>query len=276
MMTKSNVFTLGTPGKCSHKLLISPGTFDDFTEPGVDVIYGEDGEAIRVFSSDTHEHSFKAYARFQDKHQTTFKFNTTLLACGIVVGSKFKMLCLQIACKRHDKFLWLPDTPSNNKRLKNLIKDFSDLAFSAYDVSGYDFSLQALVDIATNEMPHLEICDFREMPEELDSFESEPDLIKDVKDSLQGSGLFIESSPKPRLSQQEIDKFLEDDAEVIFAKIAAEKQAKKQKQQQKKQQQAQQHAVERSPYSLTPEQQKVRQKALEEIGKKMRENNSLL
>lgn len=177
-MQKITKFQLGHSGFCQHTLKVH-----QVDRHSVTVEWGEDREQsikIKKDSQKLTQHSFSAYDSLDS---VDFNFATNLFYASV---DDCPMLCLQVVIGRKDKFFWIPYTKTNLNRINSLIAEFDGLAYTAYEIEGKDFNLSMLADIATDSLPHFEELKFLEMPEELDSFETEPDLENDVEESLGG------------------------------------------------------------------------------------------
>lgn len=196
-MQKITKFQLGHSGFCQHTLKVL-----EVDRHFVSVEWGEDREEsikIKKESQKLTQHSFTAYDSFNSKEEIDFNFATNLFQASV---DNCPMLCLQVVVGRKDKFLWIPKTKSNLIRIKQLIAEFDGIAYTAYEMEGKDFNLSMIVSIATDRLPHFEELKFLEMPEELDGFETEPNLENDVEESLGGDlsirhNVVSKNKPKP-------------------------------------------------------------------------------
>lgn len=169
-MKKLATYKLGHPNFYSHMVrVIKTDGHDDY----ITVVWGDDEEIVINTDFALNQHSFIAALDFNGIDEQQYTFATNLFQARVYESPMF---CLQVICGKKDKFLWLPRTKSNYKRILELLNTFSSSVLSAIHKNGLDFKLKTIVNVAKDQLPHFEELNYLEMPEELESFENEPPL----------------------------------------------------------------------------------------------------
>ena len=173
-MPKTNTVVLGNEkfGVFNVKVLRQSGNL-------AQVYWGDitttDTIILDTNSIQTKEHSFYVYPDFHSIEQTDIDFLTITFDA---VVEEVLMVCLLIMYEGDFCFHWLPKTISNVKRLNQLVNDFTGKVYNHYEIEGQEIDISSLSALATDDLPHFEVIEGFEVPEELCEFDTIPDQIQ--------------------------------------------------------------------------------------------------
>lgn len=223
-MPKTNAVVLGNDkfGVFKLKVLRQSGNL-------AQVYWGTDTIVLDINSIQTKEHGFYVYPDFNSIEQRDIDILTITFDA---VVEDVLMVCLLIRYEGEYCFHWLPKTSSNVKRLTQFVNEYTSKVYNHYEIEGQEIDISSLSALATEDIPHFEVLDGFDLPEELCEFDTIPNPIQPYSGVLTSQDLAVIEKAK-ELNVQPKQGFKPTDS-VLSVKSQLKKKARAKHQQRAK------------------------------------------